>query len=101
MELITLAQERYSQLSNEIEGKSLARQESVTIEDICRYPLAGFGGELYPPEIAVDSFEKLQMEKLFQHAMYRFNNLDNIKSIVSKGLAVAVLPRKICQRDRV
>ena len=53
MELITLAQERYSQLSNEIEGKSLARQESVTIEDICRYPLAGFGGELYPPEIAV------------------------------------------------
>lgn len=77
----------------------LTRQTSVTIADICRYPLAGFGDDFYPSKLSVDIPEGLALETMFRQAKYRLNNLGNIQKIVSKGLAVAVLPRRIWQQD--
>ena len=83
----------------------LAQKQQVTIGDVNQYPQTCFPKDIPFHELVdnIDELEKAEaasgllssLERaVFQNIVYRFSDLNSIKQIAARNLAIAILPRQ-------
>ncbi len=77
-------------------GHALARKKQVTLEDICRYPLLGYGPRARTGQIINEAFEARGIRPRY---LISVGDSDVVKAYVGKGLGIAILPAIAWSRE--
>lgn len=73
----------------------LARYQALPAAEIGKYPLTCYKKDIYMHELSEDqSILGVQSTKSFHQFTYQFSDLNSIKQIAARNLAVAILPRR-------
>lgn len=77
-------------------GHPLTRAKQVTLEDICRYPLLGYGPRSRTGQIVNEAFEARGIRPRY---LISVGDSDVVKAYVGRGLGIAILPAIAWSRE--
>ena len=87
----------------------LAQKQEVSLAEVNNYPQTCFLKDI-PLHALTEHMDELKItpdaltsldRNVFRHIVYRFSDLNSIKQIAARNLAIAILPRQVNQDDAV